>query len=300
MAINIRRVVLSPSVGMRALLLSIGLALGVAACGSPQAGELTPDSVSATGLEPGIGDCSFPNLTTIDAGHLAIAHAEPRPPYYRPRALLGPIGFDVDVADALAEGLGFQTNQIIWSQMGQVFGLEGQPNFDVAIAQLERQQFSATLEFSEPYFTETQALLALPDTPITKVKSSDELVEATLGVVLGSSSQAFVSDELGLDPTAYLTNNVLKTAMRDHHITGMVVPIEQVASILETSSEPLVVVGQFPPADTALTYHFGLPAGDPLLKCVDEVLARMTKSGQLDLLRAQWFADGVQRTIQVD
>ena len=275
----------------------MALGLALAACGSPQAAELAPDAATATGLPPGVGDCAFANLTTLDSGHLAVAHAAPKPPYYTPRPLNGPVGFDVDVANGLAAGLGFASNQVNWSQLDRVFDQAGNPNFDVAIAQLQKQKFSPSMDYSEPYFTETQVLLGLPDTPITKVTSTSELVKSTIGVVLGSTSVAYVKAELGLDPVVYLSNAVIKAAIRDHHISGMIVPAEQVPGILATSSEPLVVVGQFPPASDALTYRAALPIGDPLLACVDEVLVKMSKSGQLDSLRAKWFADGVNRTI---
>lgn len=283
-----------------AVLLTLALALGLAACGSPQAAELSPAGVAATGLAPGIGECSFANLTTLDSGQLAVAHAKPQVPYYTQRPLNGPVGFDVDVANELAEGLGFATSQLHWSQLDRVFDREGHPNFDVAVAQQEKQRFSPSMEFSIPYFTETQVLLALPDTPITKVTSSAELEKWKLGVIRGTTSQPYVTDVLGLDPNVYLSKAVIKAAVRDHYIAGMVVPVEEVPSILATSSEPLVVVGQFPPASKALTYHVGLPIGDPLLTCVDAVLAKMTKLGELDTLRAKWFADGVNRTIQVE
>ncbi|MDP2287213.1 MAG: transporter substrate-binding domain-containing protein [Actinomycetota bacterium] len=284
---------------MRLSLLCLAIGLGIAGCASPQPAGLPPEPVTATGLAPGIGDCSFANLTTLDSGRLAVAHAKPKPPYYTQRSLTGPIGFDVDIANELGEGLGFEASQLGWSKLDRVFDRDGHPNFDIAIAQLQKQKFSASLEFSGPYFTETQVLLALPDTPITKVTSTSELVKSTLGVVLGSTSQAYVRDELGLDPVAYLSNAVIKAAIRDRHIAGMVVPVEDVPSILATSSEPLVVVGQFPPASTALTYHVALPIGDPLLECVDAVLEKMNKLGQLDALRAKWFTDGVSRTIRL-
>ena len=284
---------------MRLSFISVALVLGLTACGSPQAAELTPAAVTASGLPPGVGDCAISNLTTLDSGSLTVAHATPKPPYYTPRALSGPVGFDVDIANGLAQGLGMAANQVNWTQMNRVFDPSGNPNFDMAIAQLQKQRLSPSMDFSEPYFTETQVLLALPDTPITKVTATSELVQSSLGVVLGSSSQAYVRDELGLDPTVYLSNGVLKAAIRDHHIAGMVVPAEQVPGILATSSEPLVVVGQFPPASDALTYRVALPIGDPLLKCVDEVLVKMNKSGQLAALRAKWFAEGVNREIRL-
>ena len=281
---------------MRMSLVTLGLALGVAACASPQA-EIAPGAVAATGPAPGIGDCSFANLTTLDSGQLALAHAKPKSPYFKERGLGGPVGYDVDVANAVGEGLGFQESQLMWRQLGRVFDKSGHPNFDMAMAQLQRQRNSPSLDFSLPYFTETQALLALPDTPITKVKSSSELVQMSLGVVLGTTSQAYAKEELGLDPTVYLSNAVIKAAMRDHYIAGMIVPVEQVPGIMATSSEPLVVVGQFAPADDAKTYRVAVPIGDPLVTCVDAVLAKMNKQGQLDSLRAKWFADGVMRII---
>ncbi|MDO9485226.1 MAG: transporter substrate-binding domain-containing protein [Actinomycetota bacterium] len=297
MAISIRRASFSQFLGTRIPVAFLVLGLGLAACGSPQAAELKPDPVAATGLAPGIGECSFPNLTTLDASRLAIAHVKSKAPYYVPRSLLGPIGFDVDVANEVALGLGFQTNQMTWSPMGRVLGKDGRPTFDLALTRAEKPRFSASLEYSMPYFTETQALLAKPDNPITKVQSTSELADATLGVVLGSTSQAYVRDELELDPNVYLSNAVIKAAVRDGYIDGMVVPVEQVPSILATSSEPLVVVAQLPLAPTPITYHLALPKGDPLLTCVDVVLAKLTKSGQLALLRAQWFADGVTRVL---
>jgi len=271
----------------------------LAGCGSAGPAELDSQTAAATGLPPGVGDCAFANLTTIDADHLAVAHARPQAPYYVVHRLRSATGFDVDIAGEIATGLGFRTNQIVWSELTRARDKDGRPLFDMAIAQLSKQTASAAVDLTKPYFTETQALIARPGTPMAKVTSSQELADSTLGVVRGSTSQAYVTNVLGLDPVAYQSTTVLKTAMRDRYITGMVVPVEEVAQILKTFTEDLVVVGQFPADKDAKTYRVALPAGDPLAACVDEVLTKLTKSGRLDGLRAQWFAEGVNRIIKV-
>ncbi|MDD2858234.1 MAG: transporter substrate-binding domain-containing protein [Candidatus Nanopelagicales bacterium] len=273
--------------------------------GCSQVPDAQPAAVpSATSTTAGpspiatIGNCANENLTTRTAGQLTVAHSRATAPYFTDRTPADPVGFEVDVIDAIAAGLGFARTQIAWqSTLTRELTAPTTARFDLGIAQLEQDRSKTLVDFSDPYLVQTQVLIGRPDSLVNKVTDAAELSDASIGVLKGSSSDEYVTRVLGLDPVAYLTTDALKAALRDRHVSGIIVADDMVNLVLTTFTGDLTVVGQFPPAPDAATLHLSLPAGDPLRSCVDEVLARMSADGTLDELRAKWFAEGVDRII---
>jgi len=248
-----------------------------------------------------VGECANENLTTRTSGHLTVAHSRARAPFFVDRAPADLVGFEVDLINDVASGLGFTRSQISWQSVAtRQLTSPTTSEFDVAIAQLAADETKTSVTFTDPYFVQTQVLIDRPDSVLNKVTRVAELKGALLGVVKGSSSEAYVTDVLGLESLAYPSTNVLKAALRDHHVNGIVVPDDEVNMILDTFNGDLNVVGQFPPDRRAATFRLAMPVGDPLVACVDQVLARMSSAGVLDALRAKWFADGVERIFKAD
>ena len=276
-------------------------ALFLAGCGSTAQTPANP-KVTTTAKSSGAlfttGDCAPVNLTTRDAGHLNVGYSRPQAPYFVDRAPGEPVGFEVAVVNAIARALGFESNQVLWKKVAPTqLTSPTRQDLDFGIGRIPSSTVAAGVLQSEPYLKEQQVLLARPDSALAKVTTAGALRGTKLGVVKGSSSDDYVTDVLGLESTAYPSNNVLKSAMRDYYINGMVVPVDQVMQVLSTFNGELVVVGLFPATSRGSSYVLTMIPGDPLITCVNAVLENMDKTGQLANLQANWFTTGVNRTI---
>ena len=281
----------------------VGATLALQACGTQNELPVAAASQTAGAVDGALfatGDCAPANLTTRDAGHLNVGYAKPKAPYFVDRTPADPVGFEVAVVYAIARGLGFDSNQVQWKKVApaQLVSPTRQ-DLDFGIGQVAASLVSSGIQQSSSYFKERQVLLARPDTSLAKVTNASAHKDSKLGVVKGSSSERYVTDVLKLESTAYPSNNIVKAAMRDYYINGMVVPLDQVMQVLSTFNGELVVVGQFPSASMAPSYVLTMVPGDPLMTCVNLVLENMVNTGQLANLQANWFTTGVNRTISV-
>ena len=297
-----KRVALTRRV-VASLIVFVGATLVLEACASQEQTAIPAVTTTANAADGALfttGNCAPANLTSRDAGHLNVGYAKPKPLYFVDRSPADPVGFEVAVVNAIARGLGFDSNQVQWKKIAPAqLVTPTRQDLDFGVGQIAASEVSAGILQSSPYLREQQVLLARPDTSLAKVTKASALKGSKLGVVKGSSSDTYVTDVLKLDSTAYPSNNVLKAAMRDHYINGMVVPLDQVMPVLSTFNGELVVVGLFDPAPSAPNYVLTMIPGDPLITCVNLVLANMSKLGQLANLQANWFTTGVNRTISV-
>jgi|GEM_PF-3514642 len=284
-------------------LIAVSSVLLFSACGSASAPSLDAQQQVAkavAGPSPlaTTGDCAPGQLTTRNSGQLNVAYSHPMAPYLIERTPAAPVGFDVAVVNAIANGLGIESTKVLWNKVAiKQLTAPTRQDLDLSVGRIDVKSSTEGVVLTLPYFKETQVLLARPDSSLAKVRKTSELIGAKLGVVKGTSSDEYVQNILGLPSTAYVSNNVLKSAMRDYYVNGMVVPVADVAKTIETFTGALVVVGQFPAAKSAVTYALAMPTSDPLLDCVNNVLVDLVKSGKLANLQANWFTSGVNRTI---
>ncbi len=305
MAVPILRFGTRGSMKFAVPLIVVSSVLGLSACGSADTPSLSAElqvAKATAGPSPLAisGDCAPSQLTTRSAGRLNVAYSHPVAPYLIERSPEAPVGFDVAVVNAIANGLGIESTQVAWNKVAiKQLTAPTREDLDLSVGRIDVKSSTDGVVLTAPYFKETQVLLARPDTTMAKVRKSSELIGTKLGVVKGTSSDAYVKNTLGLPSTAYVSSNVLKAAMRDYHVNAMIVSIADVAKTIETFTGALVVVGQFPAAKSAVTYALAMPVADPLITCVNNVLAELAKSGQLANLQANWFTAGVNRTISV-
>ncbi|MTB27370.1 MAG: transporter substrate-binding domain-containing protein [Actinobacteria bacterium] len=279
--------------------------LSLSACGTPNASSINTDlqvATAITGPSPVAtsGECSPARLTTRDAGRLNVAYSHPLAPFFVDRSPSAPVGFDVAVVNAIASGLGMDSNQVLWNKVAiKQLTAPTRQDLDLSVGRIDVNSKTDGVTLTTPYFREQQVLLARPNSSMAKVRSAPDLIGTKLGVVKGSSSDLYVKNTLVLPSTAYASSNDLKSAMRDHHVNGMIVPITDVAKTMATFTGALVVAGQFPASKDAATFALAIPTANPLITCVNNVLAGLKASGQLANLQSNWFTSGVNRTISV-
>jgi polar amino acid transport system substrate-binding protein len=273
----------------------------LAACGSSTE-EATPETPSPTAAETTeeavaseLDECSRENLTTVASGTLTIGTDTPAyPPYFVDDDPTNGQGFESAVAYAVAEGLGFAPEEVVWEVVPfNVSYAPGDKNFDFDINQIsiteERKQ---AVDFSDGYYTVNQAVVALKDSPIAGATSLAELKESRLGAQVGTTSLAYITDvvEPNVEPQVFNDTNDAKNAMQNGQLDGLVVDLPTAYYITAVEIPEGTIVGQFPAQEGGEEFGLLFQKGNPLVTCVNNVLAELKASGQLQAIQDQWLA----------
>ena len=275
----------------------------LAACGQESTPSAASTAAASTAASSAATDeCSPANLTTVTGGQLTIGTDSPAyPPYFvtddATKENGDPAsgqGFESAVAYAVAEGLGFTADQVKWEVVPfNSSYAPGEKNFDFDINQIsitpDRQK---VVDFSDGYYTVNQAVVALADSPIAGATTLAELQKANLGAQVGTTSAAFIDDVVQPENQAQIFNdtNDAKSAMQAGQIDGLVVDLPTAYYITAVEIENSKIVGQFAAQEGGEQFGLLFAKGNPLVTCVNKVLADLKASGELQAIQDQWLA----------
>ena len=204
------------------------------------------------------------------------------------------VGFDVDMMDLVAEELGVE--QKIFDtpfegiQSGQALNTG---KCDVAAAGMTiTDERARVIDFSEPYFDATQALLVEKGSGID---SLDALAGKSLAVQEGTTGALYAEEnapedtELRSFEDLALLQTAVKTGQVDAGINdnGVLYDYVQDNPDLEVSTE----------FDTGEQYGFAVKkdGNDPLLEIVNDVIATAKDDGTYDEIYEKWFGEAPSR-----
>jgi len=266
-----------------AAVIAVAAAVSLAACAG------SPSSSSTPGADG--------ELQTVTAGKLTIATGEPDyEPWFVDDDPSNGKGFEGAVANAVAEQLGFDASDIVWVRTG----------FDAAIApgpkdwDINIQQFSVTderknaVDFSSPYYTTTQAVVALNSSPAASATTIDELKKAKVGVAAGTTSYTVAKDQLG-DANLSVFNTVddVVLALQAGQIDAMITDLPGAFYLTGAVVDDSTVIGQFASSDGGDEFAFVLPKGSALTSSVSDAVDALREDGTLDALQQKWLSDAV-------
>jgi polar amino acid transport system substrate-binding protein len=263
------------------------LAVGLAARGSGAA------PVSTTTVA-GAASCSYgavqPDL--LKKGVLTVATDSPAyDPWFVNNTPSNGKGYESAVAYAVAKDLGFSKSHVKWTvEPFDASFAPGPKSFDFDINEISYTSERATVvAFSVSYYDVQQALVSLKASPIVKHHSPAELRTYVYGDQIGSTSLAFINDELRPihQPSVFNTLNDAKSALQDDRIQALVADTPTAQYISSSEIPHSVLVGQFPSTGE----HYGLlfAKGDKLVGCVDKALDKLKANGTLAKLQRQWL-----------
>jgi polar amino acid transport system substrate-binding protein len=281
--------------------------LVIAACGSDDsatddlsaettAAETTaPESGDVTGAGTG-NDCTAGK--TLVEGVFTPATGDPAYyPYVLDDDPASGLGFEAAVVAAVAREMGFSPDNVNWVRAGFSESIApGPKDFDVNV-----QQFSITDErsevvtFSAPYYSSTQALVALAGSAADGAGSLEDLQSLKLGAQIGTTSLEFITDVIQpeAEPFAYDDNTAAKAALEANQIDAIVLDLPTAFYVSAVEIEGSDVVAQFPNVAGGDTDDFGMlmEKDNPLSECIDAALAALTASGELAAITQEWMAD---------
>lgn len=274
-----------------ALALATSAALFLSAC----SGSADTSSESATSVATQSGA-----LETVTPGKLTIATGEPAySPWVIDNAPESGEGFEAAVAYAVAEELGYSKENVQWTRA----------TFDSSIApgakdwDINLQQFSITderkqaVDFSSPYYTTSQAIVAIEGSAAASAQSIAKLKDVQFGVQAGTTSQQFITNTLGdqLSKQASIYNNSDDTlaALQNGQVDAIVVDLPTAFYMTSAQIDNGVIVGQFEATSDGDDYGIVLPKGSKLTAAVTAAVDSLRDKGTLSELQSKWLSDTV-------
>src|SRR3954467_5838292 len=174
-----------------AVLLSTGL-LALAACGSDSGSGGSPSpSPSPSSSPPPAASCAKDQLSLRTTGRLTVATDKPAfPPYFIDGKPENGKGFESAVAYAIAARLGFAKDEVKWvTEPFNSSYAPGPKSFDFDVNQISITPARAKrVDFTTPYFTAPQALVALKSSDGATAASLSDVASSKLGVQIGTTS----------------------------------------------------------------------------------------------------------------
>lgn len=274
-----------------ALALATSAALFLSAC----SGSADTSSESATSVATQSGA-----LETVTPGKLTIATGEPAySPWVIDNAPESGEGFEAAVAYAVAEELGYSKENVQWTRA----------TFDSSIApgakdwDINLQQFSITderkqaVDFSSPYYTTSQAIVAIEGSAAASAQSIAKLKDVQFGVQAGTTSQQFITNTLGdqLSKQASIYNNSDDTlaALQNGQVDAIVVDLPTAFYMTSAQIDNGVIVGQFEATSDGDDYGIVLPKGSKLTAAVTAAVDSLRDKGTLSELQSKWLSNTV-------
>jgi polar amino acid transport system substrate-binding protein len=271
-----------------ALLLTLVLAAGVAACGSDDGGG--GGGAAAT---PAANACAKGSLPTQTKGQLTVGTDKPAfPPYFEDDDPTNGKGFESAVAYEIAKRLGFTQSQVKWVTVPFTSSYApGPKTFDFDINQISitdaRQK---VVDFSTPYYTAPQAVVAKDGSAGADATSLAALKSAKIGVQIGTTSLDAVKDKIApsSDPRVFDTNNDVVAALKSGQVDAVVVDLPTAFYLTAAQVENAKIVGQFsvPGGDTWGTL---LQKDSKLTACVSKAIDAMKADNTLSGLTDRWM-----------
>ena len=195
-------------------------------------------------------------------------------------------GLEGGVAYAIANALGFEDDQVDWLQNTE-FSLAFAPGpkpFDFHMAQISiREERAENVDFTDPYFDANQSLVSNADTDITSAASIADLKGYNLGAAVGTTSLQFIEEQIQPDAEAQVFNDnaAAVQALENGQIDGIVVDLGSAFFVIAVQLTNGTIVGQFPTSAQQDQIGAVLELGSPLTACINEALAAVRDSGQL-------------------
>ena len=262
-------------------------ALAFAACGEEEASEPAATATAEAAA------CEKDQLELTKAGTLTVGTDKPAfPPYFEDDDPTNGRGFESAVAYAIADELGFSESEVEWTTVPfNASYAPGPKDFDFDVNQISiNEKRKRAVDFSEPYYTAPQAVVAAKGSTVARATSLDDLADATIGVQVGTTSLDAVTEAVqpNEDPRVFDDSNAVVTALRQNQVDAVVVDLPSAFYLTAAQVPSATIVGQF---DAPGGDEWGalLEKDSPLTPCVSQAITSLRESGELDRITQQWM-----------
>ena len=276
-----------------AVLLLIGVLGVVAGCGDDD--DDSAEEGTATIAEASAETCTATELETLQPDTLTVATDSPAfPPYFVDDDPSNGKGFESAVAYAIANELGYTEEQVEWvvEPFNSSFA-PGPKDFDFDVNQISiTEKRAEAVDFSSPYYTANQAVVALNDSDAASATSLADLADTQFGVQIGTTSLDAVNASIqpSTEPQVFDTSNDVVTALKQEQVDAVVVDVPTAFFLTAVQVPDGTIVGQFS-APGGDEWGALLEKDSPLTDCVSFAIDSMRESGVLADIEQTWISE---------
>lgn len=266
--------------------LSIAALALTAACGSDTAQDAADNTQASSG-----------DLTqqTVTPGKLTIATGDPA---YEPWVLNDDPesgeGYEAAVAYAVAEQLGFDADDVVWTRT----------TFDAAIApgpkdwDMNIQQFGITderkqaVDFSSGYYKDTRAVIVKKDGKFADATSLADLKDAVVGATVGTQGYTYAKEKINDNVQTFNDDASLAQALDAGQIDALVADTTVCVYMVQSGQvADGVVIGRIAGSEDKDGMGIVLPKDSPLTEAATKAVDDLEADGTLQKLQDQWLAE---------
>jgi len=261
------------------------LALVLAACGDDtDAGDGTDDT-GDTGTTVAVED-----LSLVAEGTLTVCTDAPYPPMEieDPDAEGGYTGFDIELMRAIADDLGLElaVNNTGFDPITSGLAMEA-GDCDVAAASITiNEEREENIDFSEPYFSGDQSLLALDESGLTALA---DFGGSSIAVQTGTTGEIYAQENAPDDAelVSFDAPGDMFLALEADNVQGVLQDIVTNGDYA-LNNEGASVVETYP---TEEFYGFAVEeeGAEDILEAVNAALTKFQDDGTYDQIYADWF-----------
>ena len=291
--------------GLLGLLLAIGVTAGT------MSGCVTISPIAATGDFPVSAGVKLDNSPTFQRmaardqgkGRIVIGVKDDQPGlgYYDENSK-NYTGFDVEIAELVAAGLGFSRSRIQFVPVTSANRENALQNgsVDLVVASYSYTPARAQIvSFAGPYFQTIEGLLVRSDETVT---SMDSLTAAnSVCSTSGSTSFNPLRSLTSAQPVSRNTFSECVSALKQHGVDGVYTDLAVLAGYAAQDPTQLRLIS-VPQAAQPQLYGIGLPFGDDLLRRkIDSILVAAEKDGTWQaIFNATLAPSGIQPIAPLD
>ena len=282
-----------PPLRLITTLIVVALAAFAVACGDDDDDSAGSGSAATSTEAAASPNCDKGSLSLKTAGRLTVGTDKPAyPPYFEDDDPTNGKGFESAVAYAVAEELGFGKDEVTWVTVPFNSSYAPGPNdFDFDINQISiTPQRAKRVDFSEPYFTAPQAVIAVEGSKAAGAKSLADLADVSLGVQVGTTSleAAQASIKPTRQPQVFNDSNDVVRALKTKRVEAAVVDLPTAFYLTGAELENSTIVGQFE-APGGDEWGLLLEKDSELTGCVNEAVTALREDGTLDRLQDEYM-----------
>lgn len=269
--------------------------VGIAVTALALTGCASGDTAPADGGEA--DDTEISDDAYVTPGKLTIATGETAYfPYVIDDDPASGEGFEAAVAYAVAEELGFAAEDVEWVRTSFEAAIApGPKNFDINIQQYtitdERKQ---AVDFSSPYYSASQAVVAIEGGAADDVDDIAGLKDLVLGAMAGSTSATTIDEAVQptTAPQLYNSNEDAVAALIADQIDAIVLDLPTAYYATGVYIEDSFIVGELPAAGVPDEWGLLLPKDSPLTEDVTAAVDALREDGTLEEITDEWLGSG--------
>ena len=268
------------TVVLTALLVAVGLTLGLAACGDDDDGG-SADTATSTAAAADLG--------LLEPGKLQVASDIPYAPFeFTEPGSTEAIGFDVDLVKAIAAtpGIGITDVEFIKQPFDTIIVSIAQGRFDMSASSFSiTPERAKQIDFSDGYFTATQSVMVKTGSDIQGI---DDLEGRRIGVQRGTTGADLAATVKGAEVLRYEIIDDAFNALAADRVDA-VINDYAVSAYAAERRDDFEIVDRNP---TVENYGLVFPKDNPALRdAFNAGLAEIRANGTYDEIYRQWFGE---------